>query len=444
MSEIMSGQNRPEIKTFGCRLNIWESEVMRKHAMAAGINDVVIVNSCAVTAEAEKQARQMVRKLRREKPMAKIIVTGCAVQIDPESWAAMPEADHILGNSDKLQLSSWQKLANGNLPAHQVTDIMEIDDLASHMIDSFDNHIRGFLQIQQGCDHRCTFCIIPYGRGPSRSVDISAVILSVKKMVASGIKEIVFSGVDITSWGSDLPDRPKLGELIQATLDQVPDLPRLRLSSIDPAEIDRHLMRALKHEARLMPHLHLSVQHGDDMILKRMKRRHLARDVLRFCEEARRCRPDVVFGADFIAGFPTESPAAHEASCKLIEAAGLTHLHVFGYSPRSGTPAAKMPQLERQIIKQRVGQLRALADTQLSTHLAQRVGTTDMLLMESGGTGHLCGFEKARLAPSEKTNKSTPATAGELLPIIIAAASDGIAQVIPLHRHEGVKDYELV
>ncbi|NBX07620.1 MAG: tRNA (N(6)-L-threonylcarbamoyladenosine(37)-C(2))-methylthiotransferase MtaB [Proteobacteria bacterium] len=381
----MSTQNRPDIHTFGCRLNIWESEVMRRHAESAGLNDVVIINTCAVTKEAERQARQAIRKLRREKPQAKIIVTGCAAQIDPDSWAAMPETDILLGNDDKLQPASWQDLAQGQLPAKQVSDIMQVKEVASHLTGSFDDHTRGFLQVQQGCDHRCTFCIIPFGRGPSRSSSIADVVANVRNMVEAGTREIVLSGVDITSWGQDIENRPRLGVLVQEILRNVPELPRLRLSSLDPAEPDNALMEVLASEARLMPHLHLSVQHGDDMILKRMKRRHLARDVIRFCQEARRRRSDVVFGADIIAGFPTEDEAAHQASCQLIGEADLVHLHIFGFSAREGTPAARMPQIEKSVIKRRVADLRALGQEQLKRHLHTRIGGHDMLLLETGG-----------------------------------------------------------
>ena len=289
---------------------------MRSKAQEAGLNDVVVVNTCAVTAEAEKQARQEIRKIRRQKPDARIIATGCAVQIDPDSWASLPEIDGIIGNQDKLTSAPWaalrQAVDHGQPAPRAVSSIMEAEQVASHMLEAFEDHTRGFLQIQQGCDHRCTFCIIPFGRGKSRSVPADAVIAAVRKMVSGGTREIVLSGIDITSWGQDLPERSRLGQLVMAILENVPELPRLRLSSLDPAEPDHHLMTALQTHARLMPHLHLSVQHGDDLILKRMKRRHLARDVLRFCEEARRRRPDVVFGADLIAGFPTETETAHE------------------------------------------------------------------------------------------------------------------------------------
>ena len=407
---------------------------MRRHAESAGLNDVVIINTCAVTKEAERQARQAIRKLRREKPNAKIIVTGCAAQIDPDSWATMPETDILLGNDDKLQPASWQDLAQGQLPAKQVSDIMQVKEVASHLTGSFDDHTRGFLQVQQGCDHRCTFCIIPFGRGPSRSSSVADVVANVRNMVEAGTREIVLSGVDITSWGQDIEDRPRLGVLVQEILHKVPELPRLRLSSLDPAEPDHALMEVLASETRLMPHLHLSVQHGDDMILKRMKRRHLARDVIRFCEEARRRRRDVVFGADIIAGFPTENEAAHQASCQLIGEADLVHLHIFGFSPREGTPAARMPQIEKSVIKARVADLRALGQEQLKRHLHTRIGGHDMLLLESGGKGHLSGFEKATLCLEDvhKAGQKKFYQPGQLIAVTLQSVRGDAIEVAPL------------
>ena len=407
---------------------------MRRHAESAGLNDVVIINTCAVTKEAERQARQSIRKLRREKPQAKIIVTGCAAQIDPDSWAAMPETDILLGNEDKLQPASWQDLAQGQLPAKQVSDIMQVTEVASHLTGSFDDHTRGFLQVQQGCNHRCTFCIIPFGRGPSRSSSIADVVANVRNMVEAGTKEIVLSGVDITSWGQDIENRPRLGVLVQEILRNVPELPRLRLSSLDPAEPDHALMEVLASEARLMPHLHLSVQHGDDMILKRMKRRHLARDVIRFCQEARRRRSDVVFGADIIAGFPTEDKAAHQASCQLIGEADLVHLHIFGFSAREGTPAARMPQTEKSVIKRRVADLRTLGREQLKRHLHTRIGGHDMLLMETGGKGHLSGFEKAVLCSGDAHQpvQKQHCQPGQLIAVTLQSVRGDAIEVVPL------------
>ena len=393
----MTKRNIPHVQTFGCRLNIWESEVLRDQAGAAGLSDAIIFNTCAVTAEAEKQARQAIRKARRDHPDAKIIVTGCAAQIAPETWTRMPEVTQVIGNHDKLKPESWKKLATINAPLLLVSDIMEVRETASHLVDSFHEHTRAFLQIQQGCDHRCTFCVIPYGRGNNRSAPASRLVDAAKNLVANGCKELVLTGVDITSWGRDLPERLRLGDLVRQLLAEVSDLPRLRLSSIDPAEPDAELMDVLSDDPRLLPHLHLSAQHGDDIILKRMKRRHLARDIVRFCDEARRRRPDVVFGADVISGFPTESDTAHQASLDMIEAAGITHLHVFPYSPRKGTPAAAMSQLKPEIIKLRARVLRQFGEKRLREFLDASVGNTDQLLVETDNRGHGRNFTKIRL-----------------------------------------------
>lgn len=393
----MTKRNTPNVQTFGCRLNIWESEVIRDQAGAAGLFDAIIFNTCAVTAEAEKQARQAIRKARRDHPGAKIIVTGCAAQIAPETWAAMPEVTQVVGNHDKLQAASWAKLASNEAPSLLVSDVMEVRETAAHMVDSFHEHTRAFLQVQQGCDHRCTFCIIPYGRGNNRSAPADDLIDAARRLVANGCKELVLTGVDITSWGSDLTGRPRLGHLVRRLLAEVKDLPRLRLSSIDPAEPDAELMDVLADDHRLLPHLHLSAQHGDDLILKRMKRRHLGRDILRFCDEARRRRPDVVFGADVIAGFPTETDQAHAASLAMIAAADITHLHVFPYSPRPGTPAADMPQLAPLMIKERASELRQLGAARLGAFLDAAIGQQDELLVEAGNRGHGRNFAKIRL-----------------------------------------------
>ena len=403
--------NRPHIETFGCRLNIWESEVMRKQAEAAGLQNAIIINTCAVTSEAEKQARQSLRKLHRDNPDAQIIVTGCAAQINPEAWQEMPEVSHVMGNHDKLQAESWQALQSGQEAGLLVTDVMTITETASHFIDSFDDHTRAFLQVQQGCDHRCTFCIIPFGRGPSRSVGMGAVVEQIERLVAAGTKEVVLTGVDITSWGHDLPGQPRLGALVKKILALVPNLPRLRLSSIDPAEPDHHLMEALATEPRLMPHLHLSMQHGDDLILKRMKRRHLARDLRRFCEEARRRRPDVTFGADIIAGFPTETEEAHQNTLSLLAECNIPLLHVFGYSPREGTPAAQMPQHDGTTIKARAKEVRDLGAKLLADEMRTRLGQTDYMLVEKANQGHLQNFMKATLSGD------TLYQAGEIIPV---------------------------
>ena len=392
----MAGRNAPRVETFGCRLNIWESEVVRDKAATAGLNDAIIFNTCAVTAEAERQARQAIRRARRDDPDARIIVTGCAAQIAPDTWDAMPEVDHVVGNHDKLAAPVWDSLAAGG-EAVIVSDVMRVRETAMHMMDAFSAHTRGFLQIQQGCDHRCTFCIIPYGRGNNRSAGLGQIVEAAGHLIEGGCAEIVLTGVDITSWGGDLPGRPRLGDLAGELLRSLPQLKRLRLSSLDPAEPDTRLMDILATEERLMPHLHLSAQHGDDTILKRMKRRHLARDVVRFCDEARRRRPDVVFGADIIAGFPTESEAAHDATLRMIDRAGLTYLHVFPYSPRAGTPAARMPQLDGRLVKQRAETLRSHGAGRLESFLDNAEGSHDQLLVETGNGGHGRNFAKMRL-----------------------------------------------
>ena len=412
----MTRRNAPRVETFGCRLNIWESEVVRDHASNAGLTDAIIFNTCAVTAEAERQARQSIRRARRENPDARIVVTGCAAQISPESWEAMPEVNHVVGNHDKLTAPAWQALSAGG-EAVIVSDVMQVRETATHMLDSFSAHTRGFLQIQQGCDHRCTFCIIPYGRGNNRSAGLTQIIDAAAKLVDGGCPELVLTGVDITSWGSDLPGRPRLGDLVAEILARVSGLKRLRLSSIDPAEPDAKLMDVLANDDRLMPHLHLSAQHGDDLILKRMKRRHLQRDVIRFCDEARRRRPDVVFGADIIAGFPTETDAAHDATRAMITRAGLTHLHVFPYSVRTGTPAARMPQLSGDVIKKRAGQLRDEATQRLHGFLDNAIGSRDQILVESGNRGHGRGYAKMRL-------DGDFVTPGSILDVTVTARED--------------------
>jgi threonylcarbamoyladenosine tRNA methylthiotransferase MtaB len=365
---------QPEIITFGCRLNAFESEVMRGHARAAGLAGAVIVNTCAVTAEAERQARQAIRRARRERPEAQIIVTGCAAQIDPDSYAAMAEVDRVLGNEEKLKAESFAPQAAARIA---VDDIMTVEETTGHLIEGFEGRTRAFVQVQQGCDHRCTFCVIPFGRGNSRSV----------RLVDNGVAEIVLSGVDITGYGRDLPGRPGLGQLARRLLALVPGLRRLRLSSVDPVELDDELLRLLAGEERLMPHLHLSLQSGDDMILKRMKRRHLGADVLRLCTRARALRPDVVFGADLIAGFPTETEAMFENTLAAVEDLGLTYLHVFPYSPRPGTPAARMPQVPGAARKARAARLRATGEAALAKFLEGRIGTTARVLVEKPGFG---------------------------------------------------------
>jgi threonylcarbamoyladenosine tRNA methylthiotransferase MtaB len=391
-----------EIVTFGCRLNAAESEVIRREAERAGLSDTVVINTCAVTAEAVRQARQTIRALRRERPSAKIVVTGCAAQTEPDTFTAMAEADCVLGNGEKLSGEAWARtradFGVADAPKALVNDIMAVKETAPHLIEAFAGRARAFVQVQNGCDHRCTFCIIPYGRGNSRSVPMGAVVADVQRLVANGYGEAVLTGVDITSYGADLPGAPKLGVLIKQILKHAPELKRLRLSSIDSVEADRDLIDAFASDARLMPHLHLSLQAGDDLILKRMKRRHLRRDAIAFCQYLRRLRPDIVFGADMIAGFPTETDAMFGNSLALIEDCGLTHLHVFPFSPRRGTPAARMPQLDRAVVKERAARLREHGARALRRHLDAEVGATRRVLVEADTQGRTEQFTQVSLA----------------------------------------------
>lgn len=385
----------PEILTFGCRLNFFESEVMRREARAAGAGEeLVIVNTCAVTAEAERQVRQAIRRARRAKPGATIVVTGCAAQIAPERFAAMPEVDRVVGNAEKLHAETWR---SGAAVRVQVGDIQAVRETAGHLVAGFETHTRAFLQVQNGCDHRCTFCVIPFGRGPSRSVPVDAVIAQVRGIVADGVKEVVLTGVDVTSYGGDLPERPSLGRLAREILREVPELPRLRLSSLDPVEIDDELWALLADEPRLMPHLHLSVQAGDDSILKRMKRRHLRRDAIACAERARELRPDVALGADLIAGFPTETDDAFARSLDLVEECGLVYLHVFPYSERPGTPAARMPSVPVPVRRERASRLRDAGERSLGRFLRSKVGRREEVLVEAGGVGRTRDFAHVEL-----------------------------------------------
>lgn len=387
-----------EVHTFGCRLNAYESEVMRTHAGAAGLTDVIIVNTCTVTAEAERQARQAIRKARREHPEARLVVTGCAAQVRPEHFAAMPEVDVVLGNEDKLKAGVWARLGvEEAAPRLILSDIMEVKETAAHLISGFEAQTRAFVQVQNGCNHRCTFCIIPYGRGNSRSVPMGEIVAQVRLLVARGYKEVVFTGVDVSAYGEDLPGQPTLGALVRRTLKAVPELPRLRLSSIDAAEIDSQLWDALAEEPRLMPHLHLSVQAGDDMVLKRMKRRHSRADIVAFAQKAHRLRPDVVLGADIIAGFPTEDEDMFLRTLHLVAEARLTWLHVFPYSPREGTPAAKMPQVPAAVRKARAARLRDAGRTQEQAFLASRIGTPAQVLVEQDGIGRTEHFAPVKV-----------------------------------------------
>ena len=379
-----------DIVTFGCRLNAYESEVIRKRAAEDGLSDAIVFNTCAVTNEAVRQARQAIRKARRERPGAKVIVTGCAAQIDPAAFGAMPEVDLVLGNAEKSQAGAYAPQAE---PLKvRVNDIMSVRETAGHLIDGLKDRARAYVEVQNGCDHRCTFCIIPYGRGNSRSAAAGEVVEQVRKLTAQGYQEVVLTGVDVTSWGADLPGQPTLGQLVARILKLVPDLPRLRLSSIDAAEIDPDLMRVLATEPRLMPYLHLSLQAGDDMILKRMKRRHSRADALKLVREVRAVRPDVAFGADLIAGFPTETDEMFENSIRLVEEAGLAFLHVFPFSPRPGTPAARMPPVKRDVVKARAARLRAAGEAGLARHLERQVGRTLSALIERDGVARAEDF----------------------------------------------------
>ncbi|PWR00876.1 tRNA (N(6)-L-threonylcarbamoyladenosine(37)-C(2))-methylthiotransferase MtaB [Meridianimarinicoccus roseus] len=386
----------PRFTTHGCRLNAYETEAMKAMAKDAGLDDAVVINTCAVTAEAVRKARQDIRRARRENPAAKIIVTGCAAQTDPDSFAAMPEVDRVIGNAEKMAPATWDALAGrdwiGATERVQVDDIMSVRETAGHLIDGFGTRSRAYVQVQNGCDHRCTFCIIPFGRGNSRSVPAGVVVDQIKRLVQRGYNEVVLTGVDLTSWGADLPAAPQLGDLVRRILKLVPDLPRLRISSIDSIEADPALMEAIATEPRLMPHLHLSLQAGDDLILKRMKRRHLRGDAIAFCEEARALRPDMTFGADLIAGFPTETEAMFENSLRLVDECGLTWLHVFPYSPRPGTPAAKMPQVDGRAIRERATRLRAAGAAAVTAHLAAQVGQVHDVLMEAPTLGRTRQF----------------------------------------------------
>jgi threonylcarbamoyladenosine tRNA methylthiotransferase MtaB len=398
-----------DVVTFGCRLNAAESEVIRREAEHAGFRDTVVVNTCAVTAEAVRQARQAIRALRRERPHAKIVVTGCAAQTEPQTFIAMAEADQVLGNAEKLDAAAWARARAAfgldDAPKALVNDIMAVKETAAHFIGAFEGRTRAFVQVQNGCDHRCTFCIIPFGRGNSRSVPMGAVVEDVRGLVANGYSEIVLTGVDITAYGADLPGTPKLGTLVKQILKHVPELTRLRLSSIDSVEADRELLDALAQDGRLMPHLHLSLQSGDDLILKRMKRRHSRDDAIAFCATVRRLRPDVVFGADFIAGFPTETEDMLQRSLDLVEECGLTQLHVFPFSPRPGTPAERMPQLSRDIVKDRARRLREHGARALRTHLDGEIGTMRRVLTEAHGTGRTEQFLPVKLASPEEPGR---------------------------------------
>ncbi|WP_170459612.1 tRNA (N(6)-L-threonylcarbamoyladenosine(37)-C(2))-methylthiotransferase MtaB [Ruegeria arenilitoris] len=406
--------NPPKFTTLGCRLNAYETEAMKELSQQAGLTDAVIVNTCAVTAEAVRKARQEIRKLRRENPNARLIVTGCAAQTEPQTFAEMDEVDAVIGNTEKMRPETWKGMAAdfiGETETVQVDDIMSVTETAGHLIDGFGTRSRAYVQVQNGCDHRCTFCIIPYGRGNSRSVPAGVVVDQIKRLVDRGYNEVVLTGVDLTSWGADLPASPKLGDLVMRILKLVPDLPRLRISSIDSIEVDENLMQAIATEPRLMPHLHLSLQHGDDLILKRMKRRHLRDDAIRFTEEARRLRPEITFGADIIAGFPTETEAHFENSLKLVTDCDLTWLHVFPYSKREGTPAARIPQqVNGKVTKQRAARLREAGDAQVARHLEAQLGKTHHILMENPRMGRTEQFTEVTFANAQPEGQIVTAT----------------------------------
>ncbi|MEO9685681.1 MAG: tRNA (N(6)-L-threonylcarbamoyladenosine(37)-C(2))-methylthiotransferase MtaB [Tateyamaria sp.] len=408
----------PIFSNHGCRLNAYETKAMEELAEGAGLQDAVIINTCAVTAEAVRKARQDIRKLRRTHPDAKLIVTGCAAQTEPDTFAQMEEVDVVIGNTEKMQSNIWADLAGnfGTEPV-QVDDIMSVTETAGHLIDGFGTRSRAYVQVQNGCDHRCTFCIIPFGRGNSRSVPAGVVVDQIKRLVDRGFNEVVLTGVDLTSWGADLPSAPRLGDLVMRILKLVPDLLRLRISSIDSIEVDDALLQAIATEPRLMPHLHLSLQHGDNLILKRMKRRHNRDDAIEFAQEARRLRPDMTFGADIIAGFPTETQEHFQNSLALVKECDLTWLHIFPYSPRPGTPAARMPQVNGKEIKDRAAKLRAAGDAQVINHHAAQVGRTHNILMENPHMGRTEQFAEVHF--------DTEQPEGQIVTTRIAGIKDG-------------------
>jgi threonylcarbamoyladenosine tRNA methylthiotransferase MtaB len=402
----------PTVITLGCRLNTYESEVMRRHAQDAGLADAVIINTCAVTSEAVRSARQAIRRAAKENPGAPILVTGCAAQTDPEMFAAMPEVTRVIGNHEKMQAETWKPVdLLGGTEKVRVNDIMSVRETAAHLIDGMDGRARAYVQVQNGCDHRCTFCIIPYGRGNSRSVPAGEVVAQVRRLVETGHYEVVLTGVDLTSWGADLPSTPQLGNLVQRILKLVPQLCQLRISSIDAIEMDEALIEAMG-EARVAPYLHLSLQHGDDLILKRMKRRHGRGQAIALAERLRTVRPDIALGADIIAGFPTETEAHFENSLRLVEECGLSFLHAFPYSPRPGTPAAKMPQVAKPLVKERAARLRAAGEAALARHFTRHVGEVRSALLERGLAARLPDFTPVRLdAPAGE--------GGHILPVRI-------------------------
>lgn len=413
---------KSEVKfsTLGCRLNSYETESMRHLANNAGVNKAVVINTCAVTQQAVSKSRQEIRRLRRENPNAALIVTGCAAQIDPNSFSKMSEVDFVLGNSEKMRPEIWSNLSQGLIAKServQVDDIMSVSETASHLIDGFGTRSRAYVQIQNGCNHRCTFCTIPFGRGNSRSVPAGVIVEQIKRLVQKGYNEIVLTGVDLTAWGADLPMKPKLGSLIIRILRLIPDLNRLRISSIDSIEVDDQLLEAIATESRFMPHFHLSLQHGDDLILKRMKRRHLRADAILFCEKVRKLRPEVIFGADIIAGFPTESDENFKNSINLIKECDLTWLHVFPFSKRAGTPASRMPQISKKVIKSRARILRLLGDDARQKHLTAQVGKKHKVLMESTLLGRTEQFAEVSFKKPQKKGSVVEAKISNASPV---------------------------
>lgn len=417
-------QREPELITFGCRLNAYESEVMRSHARTQGLQDAIIINTCSVTNEAERQARQAIRKARKEHPNAMIIVTGCSVQQNPDLYTQMTEIDRVLGNHEKMQVESFSPLLSTKI---LLSDIMQVRETATHLVSSFENHVRAFIEIQNGCDHRCTFCSIPFGRGPNRSVPIAEIVRQIKHLMTQGCKEVVFTGVDITGYGADLPGKPTLAQMIKRTLSQVPELERLRLSSLDPIEIDQDLITLFGKETKLMPHVHLSLQAGDNMILKRMKRRHLRKDVIDVCKQLRETRQDIVFGADLIAGFPTESDDMFKNTLNIVEECDISYLHVFPYSARRGTPAARMPQVPKEIIKMRASILREVGKRRLHQFLQMQLDRSVNVLVERNFKGHTDHFASVQLEGHHLDNNWI----GKIIPAKITGVASNKLKAIP-------------
>jgi threonylcarbamoyladenosine tRNA methylthiotransferase MtaB len=420
--DLLIAADDVDVVTLGCRLNGYESEVMRKLAAEAGLRDAVIINTCAVTGEAVRQSRQAIRKARRARPDARIIVTGCAAQIEPEAFAAMPEVDRVLGNVEKMRAEGF---APGGARV-RVGDIMSVRETAPHLIEGYHGRTRAYVEVQTGCDHRCTFCVIPHGRGNARSAPAGAIVEQIGVLAAHGAPEVVLTGVDLTSWGADLPGSPTLGGLVARILKLVPELKRLRLSSLDAIEIDQTLFDLVTTEERIAPHLHLSLQHGHDMILKRMKRRHSRADAVALCGRLKAARPAIALGADLIAGFPTETEAHFAASCALIEDCALSFVHVFPYSPRAGTPAARMPQVDRAVIKARAQRLRDAGARALGAHLDKWVGRESDAVIEQSGVARLADFTPVRLDTSAVTHSTPPWRPGEIAPLRITG-HDGAA-----------------